>query len=96
MNGDPTICFDKRGWRTTEYTMLHFLKVVNVRKYLNTYILLKFYDFYHARMKIGHRLFIIFLLNVVTMKNCCKFYSYLISFTHGKAKIVWKKIKTNM
>ena len=51
--------FDKCGWRNAEYNMLHFQKVVNVRKYLKTYILLKFDDFYHARMKIG--LFIIFL-----------------------------------
>ena len=34
-----------------------------------------------------------FLLNVVTMKLRCIFYSYLISFTYGKAKIVWKKSK---
>ena len=60
MNGDPTNLFDKCGWRNTEHNMLHFQKVVNVRNYLKTYILLKIDDFYHARMKIGHGLFIIF------------------------------------
>ena len=51
MNIDPTIVVDKCGWRNTEYDMLHFQKVANVKKYLKVYILLKFYNFYYARMK---------------------------------------------
>ena len=89
MNNDPTIFFKCcRKNTNTEYNLLHFQKVVNVRKYFKTYILLKFDDFYHACMKIGHGLLIIFcLLSVLTMNHCCTFYSYLISFTCGKAKL---------
>ena len=94
MNGDPTFCFDKCGWRNTECNMLHFQKVVNIRKYLKSYILLQnLIIFIMLGCKLVMDFLLLFLLNVVNMKHCCIFYSYLISFTYGKAKIVWKQSK---
>ena len=36
------------------------------------------------------------LSNVLTLNHCCIFYSYLISFTFGKAKILWKNLNKHV